>query len=142
MPLPKRKTTSARQGDRRSHLHLEARELVECPQCHQPALPHRVCPSCGMYDGRVVVDMEAKTKKKSDKAAKAEKAAGEKAVAPEKAAIAEKPEKVKKTRAEKPEKANPPAAGKPAKAKVAKAEKPAPAKAEKPVKEKKTKKSE
>ena len=109
MPLPKRKTTSARQGDRRSHLHLEARELVECPQCHQPMLPHRVCPSCGTYDGRVVVDMEAKTKKKAAKTEKAEKTTrGETAGAPVKVAKAEKPEKAKKVKTEKTDKAVPP----------------------------------
>jgi large subunit ribosomal protein L32 len=26
-----------------------------CPHCHAPKLPHRVCPSCGYYNGREVV---------------------------------------------------------------------------------------
>ena len=29
--------------------------LNECPQCHKPRRPHRVCPSCGFYAGREVV---------------------------------------------------------------------------------------
>ncbi len=109
MPLPKRKTSKARQGDRRSHLHLEAKELMECPQCHQPKLSHVVCPSCGTYDGRQVIDVETKTKKKADKAAKAaeaQKAAKAEAAAPEKEVKAEKP---KKAKVEKPAKAEKPA---------------------------------
>ncbi|MFP4466509.1 MAG: 50S ribosomal protein L32 [Candidatus Goldiibacteriota bacterium] len=33
---------------------------VECPNCHAKRLPHRVCGSCGFYDGREAVkkDME------------------------------------------------------------------------------------
>jgi len=54
-PLPKRKYASARQGDRRSHLHLDPVGLTECPQCHQPRLPHTVCPSCGYYKGEPVI---------------------------------------------------------------------------------------
>ncbi len=30
--------------------------LAECPNCHQPALPHRVCANCGQYKGRQVLD--------------------------------------------------------------------------------------
>ena len=26
-----------------------------CPQCHSQRRPHRVCPTCGYYDGREVV---------------------------------------------------------------------------------------
>ncbi|MDH4140206.1 MAG: 50S ribosomal protein L32, partial [Coriobacteriia bacterium] len=29
-----------------------------CPQCHEVKLPHRVCPSCGYYDGKEVIDTE------------------------------------------------------------------------------------
>ncbi len=54
-PLPKRKYAKARQGERRSHLHLEPVQLTECPQCHQPRLPHRACPNCGYYKGEAVV---------------------------------------------------------------------------------------
>jgi large subunit ribosomal protein L32 len=31
-----------------------------CPQCHEFRLPHRVCPSCGHYNGAVVVEMKKK----------------------------------------------------------------------------------
>ena len=28
---------------------------AECPQCHEPKLPHRVCPNCNYYDGKDVM---------------------------------------------------------------------------------------
>ena len=28
---------------------------VACPQCHEPKMPHHVCPECGYYDGKEVV---------------------------------------------------------------------------------------
>jgi ribosomal protein L32 len=28
---------------------------VECPQCHQPKLPHFVCATSGTYNGRTLV---------------------------------------------------------------------------------------
>ena len=32
--------------------------LNECPRCHSPRLPHRVCPTCGTYAGREVIAHE------------------------------------------------------------------------------------
>ncbi|MHB1415550.1 MAG: 50S ribosomal protein L32 [Chloroflexota bacterium] len=57
-PLPKRRTASARQGERRSHLHLKMMGLVPCPQCHELKLPHRACPACGNYRGMKIVETE------------------------------------------------------------------------------------
>jgi large subunit ribosomal protein L32 len=59
-PLPKRKYAKARQGERRQHLGLAAFSMTECPNCHQMRLPHRVCPHCGYYRGRQVVEIRAK----------------------------------------------------------------------------------
>jgi len=63
-PLPKRKYAKARRGERRSHLGLAPTSLVSCPQCHSPKLPHRVCPTCGSYAGREVVEVKSPKKKK------------------------------------------------------------------------------
>lgn len=62
-PLPKRKTAKARQGERRSHLHLNGPALSPCPQCHQPRVNHRACPHCGYYGGREVINIKPVTKK-------------------------------------------------------------------------------
>lgn len=63
MALPKRKTAKARKGIRRSHLSLTPPSLVECPQCHSPKRPHHVCPTCGSYGGREVIETESPKKK-------------------------------------------------------------------------------
>jgi large subunit ribosomal protein L32 len=58
MGVPKRKVAHARQGDRRSHLALTLPTLVECPHCHEPKLPYRVCPACGYYKARQAVELK------------------------------------------------------------------------------------
>ena len=63
--LPKRKIAKARRGERRSHLGLASPQLDRCPQCHSPKLPHRVCPTCGSYAGREVIEIESPKKKSS-----------------------------------------------------------------------------
>jgi large subunit ribosomal protein L32 len=65
-PLPKRKYANARAGKRRSHIHLTGPSLNECPQCHAVKLSHRVCPACGTYAGRTVVEIKTEKKKKAD----------------------------------------------------------------------------
>jgi large subunit ribosomal protein L32 len=60
MAVPKRKTSKARHNSKHSAWKLEAPEIVECPQCHEPKLPHRVCPSCGYYRSKEVIKIEKK----------------------------------------------------------------------------------
>jgi large subunit ribosomal protein L32 len=55
MPLPKRRHSKARGAKRRTHWKLKVPTLVECSHCHQPKLPHRICPECGYYDGKEVI---------------------------------------------------------------------------------------
>jgi len=61
--LPKRKISKARRGNRRSHNSLTPPALVNCPQCNSPKPPHQVCPVCGPYDGREVVEIKTPKKK-------------------------------------------------------------------------------
>lgn len=58
MAVPKRKTGRAKTNSRRSSHKLEASAISVCPQCNQPKLPHHVCPECGYYRDREVVDTE------------------------------------------------------------------------------------
>jgi large subunit ribosomal protein L32 len=58
MAVPKRKTGRARTNSRRSTHTIDAPSQSVCPQCHSPKLPHRVCPECGYYKGKEVVDTE------------------------------------------------------------------------------------
>jgi large subunit ribosomal protein L32 len=58
MAVPKRRTSHARQGKRRSHQHLTPKQVQYCPHCEQQIEPHRVCGNCGYYQGREVVATE------------------------------------------------------------------------------------
>ncbi|MGH9786609.1 MAG: 50S ribosomal protein L32 [Terriglobia bacterium] len=60
MPNPKRRHSHARQGKRRAHHFLVATSLVECRQCHEQKLPHRICRKCGYYEGRKVIAVKEK----------------------------------------------------------------------------------
>lgn len=59
MAVPKRKTSKARQRSRSANWRVVAPKLTPCPQCHKPKMPHRLCPECGFYRGREVVEKKA-----------------------------------------------------------------------------------
>ena len=42
---------------RRAHDSLVKPSLAQCPSCHEPKLPHRVCPHCVKYKGREVIEV-------------------------------------------------------------------------------------
>ncbi len=58
MAVPKRKTSKARRDKRRANWKLTVPTLVECTQCHEKKVPHRVCPECGYYNGKAVIIAE------------------------------------------------------------------------------------
>ncbi len=58
VPQPKRKTSSSRRDRRRSQDTLESINLVACSNCGEMRLPHRVCPNCGHYKGREVIEVK------------------------------------------------------------------------------------
>ncbi|MDO8489775.1 MAG: 50S ribosomal protein L32 [Candidatus Omnitrophota bacterium] len=64
MALPKRKHSAARGRKRRTHWKIKATTLAACPQCKELKLAHRACRSCGYYDGRQVIEIKVKEKKK------------------------------------------------------------------------------
>lgn len=57
MGLTKRRFSKSRTAKRRAHFKAQPVTLVRCPKCHAPMVPHRVCPSCGTYAGRQVVEV-------------------------------------------------------------------------------------
>ncbi|MEW6188531.1 MAG: 50S ribosomal protein L32 [Actinomycetota bacterium] len=58
MAVPKRKISRSRRDKRRAHWRISMPTFSECPQCHQPKLAHRVCPNCGYYGGKRVMEIE------------------------------------------------------------------------------------
>jgi large subunit ribosomal protein L32 len=61
-PLPKKKTSKARQGKRRSHLKLTLPALDICSHCHSPKLAHHVCPNCGWYNDSEAIEVKSAKK--------------------------------------------------------------------------------
>lgn len=57
MPNPKRRHSRARRDKRRAHDALSRPAVSRCTHCDAPHLPHRVCPHCGHYKGRQVVEV-------------------------------------------------------------------------------------
>jgi len=57
-PLPKRKISRRRKGNRRSHDALTRRHLIECSNCGEWVPAHTVCMSCGTYKGQTVFEIE------------------------------------------------------------------------------------
>ena len=58
MAVPKKRTSRTRRDKRRATHRAARPRLNECPRCHSPRLPHRVCPTCGTYAGREVISHE------------------------------------------------------------------------------------
>ena len=60
MGVPKKRTSKMRRDRRRaanSNLRT-AVQVISCPKCKEPVLPHRACSACGYYKGREVVATE------------------------------------------------------------------------------------
>lgn len=64
MALPKRRHSAQRGRKRRTHWKIKATNLIPCPQCKQLKIAHKVCLICGYYDGRQVIEIKVKAKKK------------------------------------------------------------------------------
>jgi large subunit ribosomal protein L32 len=56
MAVPKQKQSRSRRDKRRAQHKISAPTYNLCPQCHAPRLPHRVCPECGYYGKRQVIE--------------------------------------------------------------------------------------
>ncbi len=59
MAVPKKKKSTARRDTRRSQWKLTAVQPIDCPQCTEAMMPHRICPKCGYYKGREVVQVSS-----------------------------------------------------------------------------------
>jgi large subunit ribosomal protein L32 len=58
--VPKKRTSKMRRNRRRaanSNLRT-AVQVISCPKCKEPVLPHRACVACGFYNGREVIAVE------------------------------------------------------------------------------------
>jgi large subunit ribosomal protein L32 len=67
MSTQKQRHTKGRRDRARAELKLSPKNLVTCTKCGAQILAHTVCPKCGFYKGREVVDTMKKINKKADK---------------------------------------------------------------------------
>ena len=60
MGVPKKRTSKTRRNRRRAaNSNLRAAvQVILCPKCKEPVLPHRACQACGYYNGREVIAVE------------------------------------------------------------------------------------
>ena len=59
MAVPKHKPSKSRSRRRRSaNNRVAAVNRISCSNCGNSKLLHRVCPACGYYRGRQVLDVE------------------------------------------------------------------------------------
>jgi large subunit ribosomal protein L32 len=58
MALPKHKISKSKGRMRRSHNAAKPKQLTRCVQCGTALPTHVVCPNCGFYQGRTVVETD------------------------------------------------------------------------------------
>ena len=58
MAVPKKKVSKSKRDMRRAHHRLAASSYNECSNCGELKRPHHVCPACGHYDDREVIEAD------------------------------------------------------------------------------------
>ena len=64
MAHPKRKHSRSRSRKRRTNQKISVPLLVKCNQCKAAKPSHMICPFCGYYGGKAVIEIKFKEKKK------------------------------------------------------------------------------
>ena len=67
MAVPKRRRTSSASRQRRMHQFITPAALVTCKKCGKAIRPHTVCPHCGYYKGKEVLNILGTLTKKEKK---------------------------------------------------------------------------
>lgn len=57
MSVPKKRVSKQRKRKRRTHYKAAPVAFQPCPRCGGPRVSHRVCPNCGYYKGRKVLEV-------------------------------------------------------------------------------------
>ena len=60
MAVPKRRKSKSKSRMRRSHDSIKMPDLRPCPNCGTYVLPHRVCPECQHYKGKLIRETKVK----------------------------------------------------------------------------------
>jgi len=68
MPCPKRRHTRMRSRMREAaNWKIFPQNSSNCPQCGNSKLPHRICNSCGFYNGELIIAKKEKNKPTEEK---------------------------------------------------------------------------
>lgn len=73
MSEPKKRHSSTRSGNRRSHLAAKTQSLSACSHCKEPVAPHQVCKQCGYYKSEDILKLAEKEQAKAERRKAAEK---------------------------------------------------------------------
>ncbi|HJL39852.1 MAG TPA: 50S ribosomal protein L32 [Myxococcales bacterium LLY-WYZ-16_1] len=57
MAVPRKRKSSRRRGNQRSHDALKSPNYNACANCGEPKMPHRACGACGYYAGKAVMEV-------------------------------------------------------------------------------------
>ena len=55
MAVPRNRSSNARKNSRRSHHAKVPKNVMSCANCKGKKMSHKVCPHCGHYAGRSIV---------------------------------------------------------------------------------------
>ena len=57
MGVPKKRTSKQKRDQRRANWKVSPPNVTRCASCAAPVLSHRICPACGNYKGKQVVQV-------------------------------------------------------------------------------------
>jgi large subunit ribosomal protein L32 len=60
MPNPTSRHSKSRKNKRRANWKISMPNIELCGECQEPKLPHRVCMSCGTYNGKKILEVVEK----------------------------------------------------------------------------------
>lgn len=60
MANPTHRHTKSRRDKRRANWKGVNPNLTDCPECKEPKMSHRVCPNCGSYHGKKLLEVVTK----------------------------------------------------------------------------------
>ncbi|MDZ7798891.1 MAG: 50S ribosomal protein L32 [Patescibacteria group bacterium] len=72
MSVPKKRKSKSSVRKKRSHQALKSKQLIVCSHCNKKIMPHQICPYCGYYKGKEVINIKLKKERKEKRKKKRE----------------------------------------------------------------------